>query len=161
MPFYIRAGKRLTKRYTEIIIQFRQPPLRLFGRDCEQITPNILRFSIQPKEEISWQLNAKRPGIGNEPHPVDLAFNYESFTHKEQRPAYERLLLDCLRGDPMLFARQDGVEAMWRVVDPIIQRWEEELTQDCYSYEAGSWGPQEADRLLIRDGRHWFNSQDE
>jgi glucose-6-phosphate 1-dehydrogenase len=157
VPFYIRAGKRLTRRHTEVIVQFRQPPLRLFGRTCDDIAPNILRFSIQPKEEIAWQLNAKRPGDGNQAHPVNLTFNYESFTDTQQRPAYERLLLDCIKGNPMLFARQDGVEAMWGIVDPIIRRWETALDKDCFSYPAGSWGPKEADDLIAKDKRKWVN----
>lgn len=156
VPFYVRTGKRLPKRVTEISVQFKQPPLRLFGRTCDALEPNRLIFGIQPQEEISLGLSVKYPGVGNQPHTVSMDFNYEGAFTIERHYAYERLLIDCLRGDLTLFARQDGVEAMWLVVDPIISRWDADPPKDFPNYPAGTWGPKEADELLERDGRSWI-----
>ncbi len=158
VPFYVRTGKRLPHRVTRISVQFRQPPLRLFGRTCDILEPNRLTFGIQPREEISLALSVKYPGVGNQPHTATMDFNYEDSFSIERHHAYERLLIDCLKGDLTLFARQDGVEAMWSVVDPIISRWEAMPAKDFPNYAAGGWGPKEADRLLEREGRAWAES---
>jgi glucose-6-phosphate 1-dehydrogenase len=155
VPFYVRTGKRLPKRVTVISVRFRQPPLRLFGRTCDVLEPNRLTFGIQPREEISLGLSVKYPGVGNQPHTVSMDFNYEDAFTIERHYAYERLLIDCLRGDLTLFARQDGVEAMWSVVDPIISRWEATGAKNFPNYSAGTWGPGEANELLDKDGRTW------
>ncbi len=155
VPFYVRTGKRLSKRVTAISVEFRQPPLRLFGRTCDILEPNRLTFGIQPREEISLGLSVKYPGVGNQPHTVSMDFNYEGAFTIERHYAYERLLIDCLRGDLMLFARQDGVEAMWSVVGPIISRWDADPPKDFPNYQAGTWGPKEVDELLEKDGRSW------
>lgn len=152
VPFYVRTGKRLPKRATAISVEFRQPPLRLFGRTCDILEPNRLTFGIQPREEISLGLSVKYPGVGNQPHTVSMGFNYESSFGVGRHYAYERLLIDALRGDLMLYARQDGVEAMWSVVDPIISRWDADPAKDFPNYQAGTWGPKETDEL---DGRSW------
>jgi glucose-6-phosphate 1-dehydrogenase len=157
VPFYVRAGKRLAQRVTEIYVHYKQPPLRLFGRTCDIIEPNSLILSIQPREELSLRLNVKRPGVGNQPYTINMDFNYAESFEIKTRPAYERLLLDSLKGDLTLFARADGVEAMWNVVDPIIARWESIPSKDFPNYEAGSWGPKESDELLEREGRSWKN----
>jgi len=155
VPFYLRTGKRLLRRATEIFVRFKRPPLRLLGRTCDIVEPNSLVFSIQPQEEISLRLNVKQPGIGNQPFPVDMNFNYaKSFETKKHR-AYERLLLDCIRGDVTLFARADEVEAMWDVVDPIIRRWESKASEDFPNYAGGTWGPPQADELMLTQGRAW------
>jgi glucose-6-phosphate 1-dehydrogenase len=154
VPFYIRTGKRLTKRVTEISVQFKQPPLKLLGSACDVLEPNRLILGIQPQEEISLLLSVKYPGVGNQPHAVTMDFNYETSFHVGRHHAYERLLIDCLKGDLTLFARQDGVEAMWSIVDPIIHRWEA-VPPDLPNYAAGSWGPREADALIGREGRTW------
>lgn len=155
VPFYIRTGKRMPRRQSEIYVEFRQPPLRLFGRICDALEPNGLVFAIQPNEEISLHLSVKSPGMGNIPRAVNMDFNYlETFAVTQDAP-YERLLIDAVRGDLTLFARQDGVEAMWGVVDPIIQAWEENPAPDFPNYPAGSWGPDAADALISRDGRTW------
>jgi len=157
VPFYLRTGKRLKKRITEISIHFKQPPLRLFETTCETREPNILVLGIQPREAIELHIGVKHPGIGNQLYPVHLGFDYGRDLRGEVHfpMAYEKLLLDCMKGDQTLFARQDGIEAMWAVVDPIIQRWEEVPPPEFPNYPAGSWGPKEADDLLQQDGRMW------
>ncbi len=155
VPFYIRAGKRLREKVTEIFIQFKQPPLKLFGDECNDIVPNGLLISIQPEERISVRLNSKYPGSENYPHPVEMDFDYKQLGNYDNLDAYERLILDCLRGDLTLFARQDGIEAMWEVADPINRFFEEEETTFFPNYEGGSWGPRESQELLSREGRCW------
>ena len=155
VPFYVRTGKRLAERYTEISVQFKQPPLKLFGRTCDIIEPNRLVFSVQPQEAISLSLSVKQPGVGNQPHAVSMDFNYESSFGLERYHAYERLLIDCLKGDLILFAREDGVEAMWQVVDPIMEQWDAIPPKDFPNYPAGSMGPEKQDILMEQDGRMW------
>jgi glucose-6-phosphate 1-dehydrogenase len=155
VPFYVRTGKRLAERYSQISVQFKQPPLKLFGRTCDIIEPNRLVFSVQPQEEISLALSVKQPGVGNQPHDVSMDFNYESSFGLERYHAYERLLIDCLKGDLILFAREDGVEAMWQVVDPIIEQWDSMPAKDFPNYSAGSMGPKGQDILMQQDGRTW------
>ena len=124
VPFYVRTGKRLPRRVTEICVQFRQPPLRLFGRSCDVLEPNVIVLTIQPEEGIRLRFGVKNPGSANQIAPVTVRFSYhEAFTGFAAEP-YGKLLLDCLRGDLTLFERQDGVEAMWDVVDPLVARWE-------------------------------------
>lgn len=158
VPFYVRAGKRLSRRETEIIVHFTPPPLKLFGKDCDVMEPNYLTLRLQPKEAISLNLSVKYPGIGNQPFNVAMDFNYADTFKNERHSAHERLILDCLKGDLTLFARQDGIEAMWQVVDPIIKRWEEFSIGTFPNYAAGSWGPVEADDLMTRDGLSWGDS---
>jgi glucose-6-phosphate 1-dehydrogenase len=155
VPFYIRTGKRLAKRVTEISVQFKQPPLKLLGSACDVLEPNRLVLGVQPQQAISLDLSVKNPGVGNQPHTVTMDFNYETSFDVRHHHAYERLLIDCFRGDLTLFARQDGVEAMWSIVDPIIQRWEAGPDTDFPNYPAGSWGPHEANELLTKEGRTW------
>lgn len=155
VPFYVRVGKRLAKRVTEISVEFKRPPLRLVGRDCDIPESDRLVMGIQPQEEISLRFGVKYPGAGNRLYPVDMVFNYQTAFHIKRHPAYERLLMDCIKGDLTLFARQDGVEAMWSIVDPIVARWENVPATDFPNYPAGSWGPKEADELIRRDGRAW------
>lgn len=155
VPFYVRTGKRLSRRVTEICVVFKQPPLRLLGRTCDIIEANSLVFSIQPTEEMSLQLNVKKPGGGNEPHAINMNFDYAKSFEVKTRPAYERLLLDCLKGDLTLFARSDEVEAMWEVVDPIVSRWESVAARDFPNYDGGSDGPAESRALMEADGRAW------
>ena len=161
VPFYIRTGKRLPKRVTEIAIEFKYPPLQLLGRTSDVSQSNLLILSIQPQEGISLHFSVKLPGEGNQPYPVDMDFNYaESFKLKPYM-AYERLLMDCMRGDLTLFARQDGVEAMWNVVDPVIKYWENNPPSGFPNYAAGTWGPKEADELMEKEGRKWRFTRNE
>jgi len=155
VPFYLRTGKRLAQRLTEIYIELKQPPLRLLGRTCDTLEPSSLLFSIQPAEQISLRLNVKYPGVDNVPHPVYMDFNYAESFKVKTHPAYERLLVDILKGDLTLFARADEVEAMWEVVDPIIARWRDRPAEDFPNYAAGTWGPARADDLLGSEGRRW------
>lgn len=155
VPFYLRTGKRLAKRSTEIMIQFRCAPHIVF-RDRE-IEPNRLILNIQPEEGISVSFGAKRPGtemrIGN----VDMSFNYKDGFGEASRSAYATLVNDCLRGDATLFDRGDNVEAAWALVDPILDVWSAAKSAKVPEYAAGSWGPSESDLLLERDGRKWLN----
>jgi glucose-6-phosphate 1-dehydrogenase len=156
VPFYVRTGKRLARRVTEICVQFRQPPLRLFGRSCDVLEPNVIALTIQPEEGIRMRFGVKNPGTANQIAPVTVRFSYhEAFTGFAAEP-YGRLLLDCMRGDLTLFERQDGVEAMWDVVDPLVARWETLPPGDFPNYPAGSWGPAASEELLARDGRRWL-----
>ena len=158
VPFYVRTGKRMARRITEIAIQFDQPPLRLFGRACDALEPNVLLLTIQPEEKISLRLGVKVPNRSNQIYPIDMKFSYGETFQSTPHPAYERLLLDCLRGDLTLFVRQDQIEAMWEAVDPVISFWENQPRQDFPNYAAGTWGPAEASQLLEREGRKWITS---
>jgi glucose-6-phosphate 1-dehydrogenase len=155
VPFYLRTGKRLNKRTTEIVIQFRRAPHIVFRE--KEIEPNRLILNIQPDEGISVTFGAKRPGtemsIGN----VTMNFCYREAFGEATRSAYATLLNDCVRGDATLFDRGDSVEAAWSLVDPIIDVWSAAKSATVPQYPAGSWGPKESDLLLERDGRQWYN----
>lgn len=154
VPFYVRTGKRLAKRVTEIAIQFRSAPLALFGNDPESRAPNLLIIRIQPEEGISLKFLSKRPGNGMTLRPVSMDFNYGSSFGERSPSAYETLLLDAMRGDATLYTRQDMVEASWKVVEPIRKQWQS--TPHQYpNYPAGSWGPVEADAMLQRRKHAW------
>jgi glucose-6-phosphate 1-dehydrogenase len=158
VPFYIRTGKRLAKRLTEICIQLKQVPLRLFGRICDVPEPNILILAIQPDEKISLRFGVKYPFSNNQLYSVNMVFSYfETFKAVPHFP-YERLLVDCLKGDLTLFVRQDTVEAMWEIVDPVTARWESVAPLKFPNYAAGTWGPREADVLIKREGRRWITA---
>lgn len=155
VPFFLRTGKRLAKRGTEIMIQFRRAPHIVFrDRDVE---PNRLVLNIQPDEGVSVSFGAKRPGtemsIGN----VTMNFSYKEGFGGPTRSAYATLLNDCLRGDATLFDRGDNVEAAWSLVDPILDVWSAAKTATVAQYPSGTWGPKESEQLLERDGRQWYN----
>jgi glucose-6-phosphate 1-dehydrogenase len=155
VPFYLRTGKRLTKRVTEIAIQFKRPPYLLFqGAGADQMEPNVLSMRIQPNEGISLRFNAKVPGQEMRLQSVNMDFLYGSSFGKEPPDAYERLLLDCMLGDATLFTRIDETLLAWKLVDTIAQAWRDTNTPVA-SYEPGSWGPTEADALIEREGRTW------
>jgi glucose-6-phosphate 1-dehydrogenase len=158
VPFYVRTGKRMARRITEIAIQFDQPPLRLFGRTCDVLEPNLLLLTIQPEEKISLRFGVKVPRMANQIYPIDMKFSYQETFQAPPSPAYERLVLDCLKGDLTLFVRQDQIEAMWEAVDPIISCWENQPPKNFPNYAAGTWGPAEANRLLEKEGRNWITS---
>jgi glucose-6-phosphate 1-dehydrogenase len=156
VPFFLRSGKRLPRRVTEIAIQFRQPPHLMFPLAAGQsIPPNILAFRIQPDEGIALCLEVKAPDIDLRLATADMEFSYAKGFGPSQHSAYETLLLDCMLGDTTLFARSDGVEAAWRVVDPLIEAWEQRRPGDLPFYPAGEWGPAKADELIARDGASW------
>ncbi len=159
VPFYIRTGKRLARRVTEISIQFRRAPLVLFRETpVDQLSPNLLVLHIQPDEGISLRFGAKVPGPVVRVGSVNMDFNYEDYFGKEASTGYERLLHDCMIGDPTLFQRADMVEAGWGVVEPILDVWKALPPRRFPNYPAGSWGPREADELLERDNRNWHIS---
>ncbi len=156
VPFFLRTGKRMPKRVTEIALQFRAPPLLLFGRDTGAVPePNVLALHIQPDEGITLKFGSKVPGPTSRVHPVHMDFRYGTSFGSRTAEAYERLLLDCLLGDSTLFTRDDGVEAAWRFVDGIVRRWTTPGAPAPHMYEAGSWGPEAAEALVDADGREW------
>jgi glucose-6-phosphate 1-dehydrogenase len=163
VPFLLRTGKRFPRRVTEIAVHFKLPPLRLFRTvECEgdfcDITdtrPSVLVFRIQPDEGISLSFSAKRPGMQLDLHPVQFEFGYEQSFHQPMPEAYERLLLDALRGDPTLFMRSDELEAAWEFVTPILDAWRDNPPPALPSYAAGTWGPTAADRLAAGCGDGW------
>ena len=157
VPFYLRTGKHLPKRVTEIAIQFKQAPLMLFKRSEAhgQVEPNILVLRIQPDEGISLKFGAKVPGTEMQIRSVNMDFFYGSSFVREQPEAYERLLLDCMLGDSTLFTRRDEVEAAWTFIQGILDEWKNVPRETILAYESGSWGPQGADEFIWRDGRRW------
>jgi glucose-6-phosphate 1-dehydrogenase len=157
VPFYLRSGKALQRKTSEIIIEFQRPPHLMFHlpQGASGITPNILSLCIQPDEGIHLRFEAKVPGLEQEMRSVDMDFHYRSSFDGALPEAYERLLLEALAGDASLFTRSDSIEAAWRLLDPILQAWEKQGTPSLVVYPPGSWGPAEANNLLERDGREW------
>jgi glucose-6-phosphate 1-dehydrogenase len=155
VPFYLRMGKRLPKRATEIAIQFKDVPHQLFKDSATDPEPNLLAMRIQPDEGIMLRFGAKVPGLGTDVRNVTMDFTYGSAFQVDSPDAYETLILDVLLGDASLFTRADEVEEAWSIVDPIIDAWAEMPAPDFPSYESGTWGPQAADDLLAREGRRW------
>ncbi len=156
VPFYLRAGKRLPKRVTEIAITFKTPPIALFRRaGVLAQEPNVLVLRIQPDEGIALRIGAKQPGPTMRVDTVKMDFRYSEHFGGKTPDAYERLLLDALNGDGTLFARRDEVEAAWELVSAVLDVWRESPPRDLPNYEAGMWGPEGATELLARDGRRW------
>ena len=155
VPFYMRAGKRLPKRATEIAIQFKHPPGVLFQEHEKQHEPNVLAIRIQPDEGTALKINCKVPGPASPIQPVKMDFRYGSYFGMSPPEAYERLILDCMIGDSTLFAREDEVFNSWHLLDPVLTEWSQ-TEADCFpNYQAGTWGPQAADDMIARDGRKW------
>ncbi len=158
VPFFVRTGKRLPTKLTEVVITFKRPPQRIFhdmSMDIECSNQLIMR--IQPNEGLELQFAMKVPGEGFRITNVDMDFHYADLTEAYVPEAYERLLLDCMKGDPTLYARGDSVEAAWSFIDPILEAWEKEADHPLYGYPSGSWGPDEADRLFKPEGGSWHN----
>ena len=152
VPFYVRTGKRLPKRVTEIAIQFKPTPHAPFA-GAENLEPNVLVVRVQPEEGVSLKIGAKVPGSGFEIRSVNMDLLYGTAFLEEVPDAYQRLLLDLMLGDPTLFIRADETEGAWDILDPVIRAWAE--NRRVSFYPAGTWGPPEADELLARDGRRW------
>jgi glucose-6-phosphate 1-dehydrogenase len=156
VPFYLRTGKRMPKKVSEISIHFREVPLLIFQSAAQQTAPNILSMRIQPNEGISLRFEAKTPGPDLRTRTVNMDFSYGSSFGMATADAYHRLLLDCMLGDQTLFTRADEVEAAWNIVMPIINAWESPSDPDLMpQYEAGTWQPTEAEFLIERDRRRW------
>ena len=154
VPFYIRTGKRLPKRVSEIAIHFNPAPHSVFGHNGGEIQPNLLILRIQPEEGISLKFVSKQPGAGMKLRPVSMDFNYGSSFGERSPSAYETLLLDAIIGDATLYSRQDMVEASWAAVKPIMEAWSS-TNGDLPAYPAGTWGPSAADEMLARRGHAW------
>jgi glucose-6-phosphate 1-dehydrogenase len=162
VPFYIRTGKRMKKRLTEIAIQFKRAPFTLFrNTGVENTMPNLLVVHVQPDEGISLGFSAKIPGPTMRLGQVHMNFKYSDYFGAAPSTGYETLILDCMLGDATLFQRDDMVEAGWRIVTPLLDLWKALPAREFPNYPAGSWGPKEADHLLERDGHHWrfFNEK--
>lgn len=155
VPFYLRAGKRLPKRTTEIAVTFREAPGGcLYQENGQTLDPNVLVIRIQPNEGISFKMNCKVPGINSPIQSVNMDFRYDSYFGISPPEAYERLICDCMAGDGTLFARIDEVMASWKLLTPVLDRWAE-TRADFPNYQAGSWGPKAADEMLARQGKRW------
>jgi glucose-6-phosphate 1-dehydrogenase len=154
IPFYLRTGKRLPKRATEIAVRFRVAPHRIFNEEAGGVEANELVLRIQPDEGISLTFGAKVPVQGFRIRSVNMDFVYGASFLVDAPDAYETLIVDAMRGDATLFTRRDEVEQQWSFVDPILASWSMDEPPLC-AYPAGSWGPDEADELMRRDGRKW------
>ncbi len=156
VPFYLRTGKRMSRRITEIAIQFKNPPHILFKEQSVSNTiPNSLVMRIQPDEAVTININSKIPGYTTEMRPVNMTFRYGATFGEDPPEAYERLLLDVMNGDSTLYTRRDEIEASWRFVTDILEGWEKMGVKELPYYRAGSSGPEEARRLLLVEGRRW------
>ena len=155
VPFYVRTGKRLPKRATEIAIQFRAVPHHLFRETSAEPDANLLAIRIQPDEGIMLRFGAKVPGLGLDVRSVTMDFTYGSAFSVDSPDAYETLILDALQGDASLFTRADEVEEAWSIVDPFVMAWADRPPPDFPNYDAGTWGPEAADELIGREGRRW------
>ncbi|MBN2000172.1 glucose-6-phosphate dehydrogenase [candidate division KSB1 bacterium] len=155
VPFYLRTGKRLPKRVTEISIYFKDAPLKIFGKRADDVKPNVLTLNIQPDEGISLRFDSKVPGQGGKIRPVTMDFRYGTSFGVDPPDAYERLLLDALLGDSTLFTRADESENAWRIIQPILDYWQNYKKKPLPQYNIGTWGPAEAAKLLKRSGRRW------
>jgi glucose-6-phosphate 1-dehydrogenase len=159
VPFYVRSGKGMGCRTTQIVVQFRQPPHMMFGNGetTSAFAPNRLLIQIQPAEGIQIYFQTKVPDTDMQLRQTEFKFNFSDSYSGELPEAYQRLLLDALHGDASLFARNDEVEAAWQIIDPIQRVWDEHLTIHPDSYEVNSWGPPSADDWIRRWGHEWFD----
>ncbi len=158
VPFYFRTGKRLFRSASVITIQFKEVPHNIFNKSEGNIPKqNRLVISIQPDMAISFQLQSKIPGLEMNLNTVDMVFDYSDKTKVQAPEAYETLLLDIISGDQTLFMRADQVEEAWEVITPVLEYWENNKTSNFPNYPADSWGPENAEALIAKDGYHWFN----
>ncbi len=155
VPFYLRAGKRLPKKGTEIAVIFRDAPGVLFNLQGRKNDPNVLAIRIQPDEGIAMKINCKVPGPSSPIQPVKMDFRYGSYFGQSPPEAYERLIWDCMLGDSTLFARVDEVEQSWRILSPVLDSWAKHPSKNFPNYPSGSWGPEEASKMMAQDGRSW------
>jgi glucose-6-phosphate 1-dehydrogenase len=156
VPFYLRTGKRMPKKVSEIAIQFKEVPWRIFQSAAKQANPNMMILQIHPDEGITLKFEAKVPGPDLRTRTVDMDFGYDTSFGVKSSDAYDRLLLDCMLGDQTLFTRSDEVEEAWRIVMPALSAWEADRNPNNMPlYEAGTWEPIEAELLLNQHGRRW------
>ncbi len=155
VPFYLRAGKRLPKRVTEIAITFKKAPGYLFQDAPAEVESNVLVIRIQPNEGISFKINCKVPALNSVIQPVKMDFRYGSYFGSTPPEAYERLICDCMAGDNTLFARDDEVVMSWKLLDPILKHWQEHPAYEFPNYPSGSWGPQESEKIFGKSGLRW------
>lgn len=156
VPFYLRTGKRLPKRVSEVAIQFKDVPQVLFNAHPDvPLEPTVLTLRVQPEEGLAMRIASKLPGPKVRIYPVKMEFNYSSSFGGISPEAYERLILDVMAGDATLFMRCDAVEAAWEFIMPVLEQWEHERALNLPEYQCGTWGPTEADRLIEADGREW------
>jgi glucose-6-phosphate 1-dehydrogenase len=158
VPFYVRTGKYMHQKTSVITIQFKPAPHYAFPAEAaETWRPNRLTISIQPEMDIRLRFQAKRPGQSMTLNPVDMIFSYQDAYEDDHEPeAYETLLLDVMEGNPAQFMRADQVEAAWKVVMPVIEAWEQRAPIDFPNYAPDSWGPEDAEALIARDGHNWI-----
>jgi glucose-6-phosphate 1-dehydrogenase len=160
VPFYLRSGKRLAKKASEIAVQFKRPPGILFGQDDRfSLAPNLLVIRIQPNEGITLYLNSKTPGLETKLEPINLSFGYETTFGSNTPEAYERLILDALNGDGTLFIRGDEAEISWKLLSPILDEWNGKETVGLETYSSGTWGPLAADKMLLARGHEWITGK--
>jgi len=155
VPFYLRSGKRLPKKSSEIAIVFKEPPAVLFQQGDKKNEPNVLVLRIQPDEGIALRINCKVPGPSSPIQPVKMDFRYGSYFGLAPPEAYERLILDCVLGDSTLFAREDEVFSSWKLLTPLLDTWTKSACPALPNYQAGSWGPTAAEEMIARDNRKW------
>jgi len=156
VPFYLRTGKRMAERVSTITIQFKPVPHKAFpAESIENWQPNRLTLNIQPQKGIHLRIQAKKPGLKMVLNPVEMTFNYDTQYNSDSPEAYETLLLDIMLGDATLFMRRDQVETAWEVIMPILNLWQSSSYPDFPNYSAGSWGPEDAEALIARDGNNW------
>lgn len=154
VPFYLRGGKRLPKRATEIAVTYKDPPAVLFQNPGRKNDPNVLAIRIQPDEGSSLKINCKVPGPSSPIQPVKMDFRYGSYFGMTPPEAYERLICDCILGDTTLFAREDEVVSSWKLLTPILDAWAK-TSADFPNYDSGTWGPQASEQMIVKDGRKW------
>jgi glucose-6-phosphate 1-dehydrogenase len=157
VPFYLRSGKAMAAKSTEIILEFQKPPHLMFNLPGDfDFTPNIISICIQPNEGILLKFQAKVPDSDQDMRSVDMEFHYRNSFEEEDLPdAYERLLLEALERDASLFTRSDGIEAAWKIIDPVIEINENDPETEIVPYAVGTWGPFESDDLLLLNGHRW------
>lgn len=155
VPFFLRSGKRLPKRTSEIAITFKDPPRVLFQNAEKKNEPNVLAIRIQPDEGTGLRINCKVPGPSSPIQPVKMDFRYGLYFGMAPPEAYERLICDCILGDSTLFAREDEVQASWKLWTPILSHWKNTPAKGFPNYQSGSWGPKEADEMIAQEGRKW------
>jgi glucose-6-phosphate 1-dehydrogenase len=156
VPVFVRVGKRMPRKITELTIHFKKAPGAMFRGREEHLEENVLSIQIQPNEGISLKILSKPPGPGLEVQPVVMDFNYGHSFRVSSADAYERLILDSMKGDATLFIRDDEIEEAWSFLEPVLKEWRDASKPvPLYQYPAGSWGPTESDRLLAKSGRRW------